>query len=141
MLSSHFHVYVGVYRDLSKPMGAINAARLADFLDRYESFSENETIRDIPPFMYGSHYSTMVGVVLHFLLRLQPFASLHKEMQNGRFDVADRLFSSIPMTFLHNTTQLSEVRISCTSLIQGLCIQPSTTHPSSFLVAGERAHT
>jgi hypothetical protein len=31
-------------------------------------------------------------------------------MQNGRFDVADRLFSSIPMTFLHNTTQLSEVK-------------------------------
>ena len=47
---------------------------------------------------------------MHFLIRLQPFASLHKEMQNGRFDVADRLFSSIPMTFLHNTTQLSEVK-------------------------------
>ena len=99
-----------IYRDLSKPMGAINETRLQEFLERYTSFSENETIRDIPPFMYGSHYSTMVGVVLHFLIRLQPFASLHKEMQNGRFDVADRLFSSIPMTYLHNTTQLSEVK-------------------------------
>jgi len=99
-----------VYRDLSKPMGALNETRLQDFLDRYNSFAENETIQNIPPFMYGSHYSTMVGVVLHFLIRLQPFASLHKEMQGGRFDVADRLFSSIPVAYLHNTTQLSEVK-------------------------------
>lgn len=48
-----------VYRDLSKPMGALNPQRLSDFLDRYESFSESITL-DIPPFMYGSHYSTMV---------------------------------------------------------------------------------
>jgi hypothetical protein len=31
-------------------------------------------------------------------------------MQNGRFDVSDRLFSSIPRTFVQNTTQLSEVK-------------------------------
>jgi hypothetical protein len=31
-------------------------------------------------------------------------------MQNGHFDVPDRLFSSIPRTFMHNTTQLSEVK-------------------------------
>jgi hypothetical protein len=100
-----------VYRDLSKPMGALNEHRLRDFLDRYESFAENESVTmDIPPFMYGSHYSTMVGVVLHFLVRLQPFASLHMEMQNGRFDVADRLFSSVARTFAQNTTQLSEVK-------------------------------
>lgn len=97
------------YRDLSKPMGALNPQRLEDFLDRYNTFSENITI-DIPPFMYGSHYSTMVGVVLHYLIRLEPFSSLHKEMQAGHFDVSDRLFSSIPRTFLHNTTQLSEVK-------------------------------
>jgi Beige/BEACH domain len=60
--------------------------------------------------MYGSHYSTMMGVVLHFLVRLQPFASLHREMQSGHFDVPDRLFSSIPRSFKHNTTQLSEVK-------------------------------
>ena len=48
--------------------------------------------------------------MLHFLVRLQPFASLHQEMQNGRFDVSDRLFSSIPRTFVQNTTQLSEVK-------------------------------
>lgn len=52
----------------------------------------------------------MVGVVLHYLVRLEPFASLHKEMQAGHFDVTDRLFASIPRTWNHNTTQLSEVK-------------------------------
>ena len=99
-----------VYRDLSKPMGALNETRLREFLDRFHSFEENTISTGIPAFMYGSHYSTMVGVVLHFLVRLQPFAALHQEMQNGHFDVPDRLFSSVPRSFLHNTTQLSEVK-------------------------------
>ena len=107
-----------VYRDLSKPVGALNETRLRDFLERFHSLSEpadggaggSASSNTIPPFMYGSHYSTMMGVVLHFLVRLQPFASLHKEMQSGHFDVPDRLFSSIPRSFRHNTTQLSEVK-------------------------------
>lgn len=94
------------YRDLSKPVGALNPTRLRDFVERYKSFGDSE----IPPFMYGSHYSTMVGVVLHYLVRLQPFASLHQEIQNGRFDVPDRLFSSIPRTWDHNYNMLSEVK-------------------------------
>eukprot|EP01032_Pedospumella_encystans_P019712 gene19712-22413_t len=98
-----------VFRDLSKPMGALNEHRLSEFLDRFNTFEDNIS-SGIPAFMYGSHYSTMVGVVLHFLVRLQPFAALHKEMQNGHFDVPDRLFSSIPRSFKHNTTQLSEVK-------------------------------
>jgi hypothetical protein len=93
------------YRDLSKPIGAINDKRLDRFLERYQSCKD-----DIPPFMYGSHYSTMVGVVLHFLIRLQPFASLHAQIQNGHFDVPDRLFCSIPQAWEHNTTLLSEVK-------------------------------
>lgn len=93
------------FRDLSKPIGAINKKRLEQFLDRYHSCKD-----EIPPFMYGSHYSTMVGVVLHYLIRLQPFASLHCAIQNGHFDVPDRLFSSIPGAWEHNTTLLSEVK-------------------------------
>lgn len=58
-------------------MGALNPDRLAEFIDRYRSFDDP----DIPAFMYGSHYSTAVGVVLHYLVRLQPFADLHREMQ------------------------------------------------------------
>ncbi|KAG5190444.1 BEACH domain-containing protein, partial [Tribonema minus] len=94
------------YRDLSRPIGALDDARLAEFLERYESFQDP----DIPAFMYGSHYSTAVGVVLHFLLRLQPFADLHQSMQNGAFDVPDRLFSSVPRAWALCTSALSEVK-------------------------------
>jgi len=37
--------------------------------------------------------------VVHFLLRLHPFSSLHRQLQSGHFDVADRLFSSVQRTW------------------------------------------
>ena len=83
------------FRDLSKPMGALNPRRLVDFMERFETFADPT----IPPFMYGSHYSTSAGVVLHFLVRMHPFAGLHRQLQGGNFDVADRLFSSISRTW------------------------------------------
>ena len=85
----------GNFRDMSKPMGALNEERLAELLDRFKTFDDPT----IPPFMYGSHYSTSAGVVVHFLLRLHPFSSLHRQLQSGHFDVADRLFSSVERTW------------------------------------------
>lgn len=41
------------FRDLSKPIGALNSKRLAAFRDRMEALRGG----DIKPFMYGSHYS------------------------------------------------------------------------------------
>jgi hypothetical protein len=89
------------FRDLSKPVGALNPKRMEEFLDRFNSFADPI----IPPFMYGSHYSTSAGVVLHFLVRLHPFAGLHRQLQSGHFDVADRLFSSVPRTWAMCTGQ------------------------------------
>ena len=83
------------FRDLSKPMGALNEQRLVELIDRFNSFDDPT----MPPFMYGSHYSTSAGVVCHFLLRLHPFSSLHRHLQSGHFDVADRLFSSVQRTW------------------------------------------
>ena len=83
------------FRDLSKPVGALNPDRLEDFIERFNTFADPS----IPPFMYGSHYSTSAGVVLHFLVRMHPFAGLHRQLQGGHFDVADRLFSSVPRTW------------------------------------------
>ena len=34
-------------------------------------------------------------MVLHYLVRVEPFTSLHIDLQSGRFDVADRQFHSI----------------------------------------------
>ena len=78
------------FRNLSLPMGALDADRLAQFQENYDTLDDPL----IPKFFYGSHYSTMAGVVLYFLVRLEPFTSLHVKMQDGHFDYPDRLFTS-----------------------------------------------
>lgn len=52
----------------------------------------------IAKFHYGTHYSNSAGV-LHYLVRLEPYTSLHIELQSGRFDVADRQFHSVAQTW------------------------------------------
>lgn len=54
-----------VYRDLTKPVGALNEERLASFVERYECFEDEF----VPKFMFGSHYSS-AGTVLHFLVKI-----------------------------------------------------------------------
>jgi hypothetical protein len=95
------------FRDLTKPMGALNPSRLKEFLERFKMFIDPF----IPSFMYGSHYSTSAGVVLHFLVRLHPFGGLHRQLQSGHFDVADRLFHSVPRTWdMCTGTSAAEVK-------------------------------
>ncbi|KAK2997904.1 hypothetical protein RJ639_025413, partial [Escallonia herrerae] len=95
------------FRDLSKPVGALESKRFEVFEDRYRNFSDP----DIPSFYYGSHYSSM-GIVLFYLLRLEPFTALHRTLQGGKFDHADRLFQSIEGTYrncLSNTSDVKEL--------------------------------
>lgn len=47
------------YRDLSKPVGAMNEKRRREFEDRFDSLKEDP---EIPPFHYGSHYSSAGGL-------------------------------------------------------------------------------
>uniref|UniRef100_A0A8D1KGF6 Protein FAN n=1 Tax=Sus scrofa TaxID=9823 RepID=A0A8D1KGF6_PIG len=79
----------GTFRDLSKPVGALNKERLERLLTRYQEMPE-------PKFMYGSHYSSP-GYVLFYLVRIAPEYMLC--LQNGRFDHADRMFNSIAETW------------------------------------------
>lgn len=95
------------FRDLSKPVGALDSKRFEVFEDRYRNFCDP----DIPNFFYGSHYSSM-GIVLFYLLRLEPFTSLHRTLQGGKFDHADRLFQSIEGIYrncLSNTSDVKEL--------------------------------
>ncbi|KAL8030230.1 hypothetical protein ABFX02_14G273200 [Erythranthe guttata] len=95
------------FRDLSKPVGALDQKRFEAFEDRYHNFIDP----DIPSFYYGSHYSSM-GIVLFYLLRLEPFTALHRSLQGGKFDHADRLFQSIEGTYkncLSNTSDVKEL--------------------------------
>uniref|UniRef100_A0A4W4DVK5 Neutral sphingomyelinase (N-SMase) activation associated factor n=1 Tax=Electrophorus electricus TaxID=8005 RepID=A0A4W4DVK5_ELEEL len=77
------------FRDLSKPVGALNTERLERLLDRYRDMPE-------PRFMYGSHYSSP-GYVLFYLVRVAPEHMLC--LQTGRFDHADRMFNSVGETW------------------------------------------
>ena len=84
------------FRDLSKPMGALDPGREESFRERYASMQcgSAEDPHATPPFHYGTHYSS-AAIVLHYLLRIQPFAGHHVFMQGGVFDHANRLFHSL----------------------------------------------
>ena len=95
------------FRDLSKPVGAQDAAQAAKFAERYDSYEDAGM--GAKPFHYGSHYSS-AGIVLHYLMRLEPFVQEHIQLQGGRFDVADRLFDSVEETWRTCLTNMSDVK-------------------------------
>ncbi len=69
--------WLGTFRDLSRPVGALSLERLLEYRRRYEALVDST----IPKFMYGHHYSTAVGTVIHYLLRMYPFTELHVQYQ------------------------------------------------------------
>ncbi|KAK7256659.1 hypothetical protein RIF29_30113 [Crotalaria pallida] len=93
------------FRDLSKPVGALNPDRLKRFQERYASFDDPV----IPKFHYGSHYSS-AGTVLYYLVRVEPFTTLAIQLQGGKFDHADRMFSDISATWNGVLEDMSDVK-------------------------------
>ncbi|ORX99376.1 beach-domain-containing protein [Basidiobolus meristosporus CBS 931.73] len=94
-----------VYRDLSKPVGALNETRLQQFVERYNYFDDP----CIPKFHYGTHYSSAASVAF-YLIRLEPFTSIHLALQGGKFDHADRQFHSIPECWFNCTNASGDVK-------------------------------
>lgn len=47
---------------------------------------------------YGTHYSSSM-IVCGYMIRLSPFTEIFLALQGGTFDLADRLFSSVPKTW------------------------------------------
>ncbi|KHF97236.1 BEACH domain-containing lvsC [Gossypium arboreum] len=93
------------FRDLSKPVGALNPERLKKFQERYASFDDPV----IPKFHYGSHYSS-AGTVLYYLVRVEPFTTLSIQLQGGKFDHADRMFSDVGATWNGVLEDMSDVK-------------------------------
>ena len=85
------------FRDLSKPVGALTAERLAIFMERHEEEG----------WMYGSHYSSPSTVML-FLLRRTPDAFLH--LQSGKFGASDRLFHSVEASWRSSLESHTDVK-------------------------------
>ncbi|CAC5374326.1 NBEA [Mytilus coruscus] len=93
------------FRDLSKPIGALNPTRKAFFDERYETWEHDQ----IPPFHYGTHYST-AAFTLNWLIRVEPFTTMFLNLQGGKFDHADRTFSSVTQAWKSCQRDTSDVK-------------------------------
>ncbi|XP_015523883.2 protein FAN isoform X1 [Neodiprion lecontei] len=89
-----------VYRDLTKPIGALEPTRLERLKERYLEMAE-------PKFLYGSHYSAP-GFVLFYLVRKYPEYMLC--LQNGRFDHPDRMFNSVADVWKNVLVNMSDFK-------------------------------
>ncbi|XP_029053579.2 neurobeachin isoform X10 [Osmia bicornis bicornis] len=93
------------YRDLSKPIGALNPSRRAYFEERFQSWEHDS----IPPFHYGTHYST-AAFVLNWMIRVEPMTTMFLALQGGKFDHPNRLFSSIALSWKNCQRDTSDVK-------------------------------
>ncbi len=96
-----------VYRDLTKPIGALNETRLKQLQERYRDMEGFDM--DGYNFLYGTHYSSP-GFVLHYMLRQEPFTTLAIELQGGRFDCPDRLFFDVQQSWRSTTTNSGDFK-------------------------------
>ncbi|XP_062597787.1 neurobeachin-like isoform X2 [Saccostrea cucullata] len=93
------------FRDLSKPIGALNPTRREFFEERYNSWEHDQ----IPPFHYGTHYST-AAFTLNWLIRVEPFSTMFLNLQGGKFDHANRTFSSVTQSWKNCQRDTSDVK-------------------------------
>ncbi|KAM9318508.1 neurobeachin isoform 2-T2 [Pholidichthys leucotaenia] len=95
----------GNFRDLSKPVGALNPKRAAFYTERYEKWEDDQT----PPCHYNSHYST-AATALHWLVRIEPFTTFFLSAYNNKFDHPDRTFSGISRSWRNCQRDTSDVK-------------------------------
>ena len=91
------------YRDLARPVGALNPERLAVLRERAKQMRET----GMEPYLYGTHYSAP-GYVLYWLLRAAP--AHHLRLQNGKYDAPDRLFHSVAESWESALTSSADVK-------------------------------
>lgn len=135
-----------IFRDLTKPIGAIGEERLNELLERMEEMkmanqqmklimrrksksstnnsNNNSSTSDLPPvgsslmnledgfedpYLYFSYVICPLAVFL-YLIRMEPFTTLHIKMQSNKFDHGSRIFSSIADSFNSATASLNNYR-------------------------------
>ena len=108
------------FRNFRYPMGAQTESAREFFHEKYKDLQANYEdelemskqgieVDLLPPYHYGSHYSCM-GFIVWYMLRLEPFTSLHVWLQDGKFDKPDRLFDSVEQAYVGCTTNQSDVK-------------------------------
>eukprot|EP00040_Diaphanoeca_grandis_P037255 m.241726 g.241726 ORF g.241726 m.241726 type:complete len:2347 (-) comp33782_c0_seq1:119-7159(-) len=95
------------YRDLSKPVGALNPKKLADAVKRFQNWDDEDM--GAGRCHYGSHYSTP-GSVLFWMIRVEPFSGFFLDLQGGRFDHPDRIFFSMKQAWSNVVNANSDVK-------------------------------
>ena len=88
--------------------GALNPDRLAILIERYQEL-ESFGFSAEEKFLYGSHYSSP-GLILHFMIRQEPFTSMAIDLQSGKFDCPDRLFFDLNESWKSCNTSSSDVK-------------------------------
>ena len=125
-----------------KPIGALNPSRKQYFEERHANWEHDS----IPPFHYGTHYSTS-AFALNWLLRLvswiffylflfkwkiitclnlktipfplclsvsllqEPYTTLFLNLQGGKFDYPNRLFTSMALSWRNCQRDTSDVKV------------------------------
>ena len=95
-LTSHF-----VYRDLSKPLGAICST---EAVQRYNNLVEIGE----EPYHYPTHYSS-AHTVNYYLVRMDPHTEYHRIIQGGKLDHPNRQFHSVGAKWSAITTGTQDV--------------------------------
>jgi factor associated with neutral sphingomyelinase activation len=91
------------YRDLAKPVGALNLARLEYFKERMEMMRGDVD----ESFLYGTHYSTS-AYVLFYLVRTMPSEMMN--LQSGVYDHPDRTFGDMKDTWESVNTNHADLK-------------------------------
>ena len=93
------------FRNLKRPIAVQEDSMIPSYSNKFEYLRTeylermNETpcngdpdmLDNLPPYHYSSLYSNS-GIVLHFLVRVQPFTRLFLDYQDNNFDIPDRSF-------------------------------------------------
>ena len=92
-----------IFRDFRLPVGALNKQRLENNKERLNScdetfLDESADATDRSGFLYQTGYSNPF-IVTYYLLRLEPFTTLHIALNDGKFDNPNRIFNSLGDSF------------------------------------------
>jgi hypothetical protein len=91
------------FRPLGQPMGVINAQRLELLKPRSHSPDQSLTGQ----YLYNSSYSAPLSL-FNWMIRVEPFTSLHIQAQSGRFDLPTRLFTSVQIAYELSSTTVGD---------------------------------
>uniref|UniRef100_A0A3Q3J877 Neurobeachin n=1 Tax=Monopterus albus TaxID=43700 RepID=A0A3Q3J877_MONAL len=95
----------GNFRDLSKPIGALNPKRAAFYAERYETGDDDST----PPHHYTTLYSTAHSTLM-WMLRIEPFTTFFLNANDYKFDHPERAFSGIGRSWRNCQRDTADVK-------------------------------